>query len=279
MVNKKLVAAGVVMSMVASSLVGCGGSSEEGNVGDSAQIYFLNFKPEIADVYKSVAEDYEKETGVKVKVETAASGDYEQTLKSEMAKSEAPTIFQINGPVGYNNWKDYCANLKDTDLYSHLSDKSLAVTDGDGVYGIPYAVEGYGIIYNQEIMDKYITLANKKTNITSVDDINNFDILKEVVEDMQANKDELGIDGVFASTSMSSGNRWRWDTHLANLPFYYEFKDESEDDTQIIDTGLASDTVEFKYNDKYKNIFDLYLDNSCTEKGLLGNKSVDDSMS
>ena len=279
MVNKKLVAAGVVMSMVASSLVGCGGSSEEGNGGDSAQIYFLNFKPEIADVYKSVAEDYEKETGVKVKVETAASGDYEQTLKSEMAKSEAPTIFQINGPVGYNNWKDYCANLKDTDLYSHLSDKSLAVTDGDGVYGIPYAVEGYGIIYNQEIMDKYITLANKKTNITSVDDINNFDILKEVVEDMQANKDELGIDGVFASTSMSSGNRWRWDTHLANLPFYYEFKDESEDDTQIIDTGLASETVEFEYNDNYKNIFDLYLDNSCTEKGLLGNKSVDDSMS
>ena len=76
----------------------------------------------------------------------AADRDYEQTLKSEMAKSEAPTIFQINGPVGYNNWKDYCANLKDTDLYSHLSDKSLAVTDGDGVYGIPYAVEGYGII-------------------------------------------------------------------------------------------------------------------------------------
>ena len=279
MVNKKLVAAGVVMSIFASSLVGCGGSSEEGNGGNSTQIYFLNFKPEIADVYKSVAKDYEKETGVKVKVETAASGDYEQTLKSEMAKSEAPTIFQINGPVGYNNWKNYCLDLKDTDLYNHLSDKSLAVTDGDGVYGIPYAVEGYGIIYNQEIMDKYIALSNKKADITSVDDINNFDILREVVEDMQANKDKLGIDGVFASTSMSSGNRWRWDTHLANLPFYYEFKDESQDDASIIETGLASETVEFEYNDNYKNIFDLYLDNSCTEKGLLGNKSVDDSMS
>ena len=168
MVNKKLVAAGVVMSIFAGSLVGCGGSSEEGDGGKATQSYFLNFKPEIADVYKSVAKDYEKETGVKVKVETAASGDYEQTLKSEMAKSEAPTIFQINGPVGYNNWKNYCLDLKDTDLYSHLSDKSLAVTDGDGVYGIPYAVEGYGIIYNQEIMDKYIALSNKKADITSV---------------------------------------------------------------------------------------------------------------
>ena len=76
-------------------------------------------------MFISVAKDYEKETGVKVKVETAASGDYEQTLKSEMAKSEAPTIFQINGPVGYNNWKNYCLDLKDTDLYNHLSDKSL----------------------------------------------------------------------------------------------------------------------------------------------------------
>ncbi len=128
-------------------------------------------------------------------------------------------------------------------------------------------------------MDKYIALSNKKADITSVDDINNFDILREVVEDMQANKDKLGIDGVFASTSMASGNRWRWDTHLANLPFYYEFKDESQDDASIIETGLASETVEFEYNDNYKNIFDLYLDNSCTEKGLLGNKSVDDSMS
>ena len=81
---------------------------------------------------------------------------------------------QISFP---QSWKDYCLDLKDTDLYSHLSDKSLAVTDGDGVYGIPYAVEGYGIIYNQEIMDKYIALSNKKADITSVDDINNFDIL------------------------------------------------------------------------------------------------------
>ena len=71
-------------------------------------------------------------------------------MKSEIAKSTAPTLFQINGPRGYANWKDYCKDLKDTEIYSHLKDKSLAVTSGDGVYGIPYVVEGYGIIYNQE---------------------------------------------------------------------------------------------------------------------------------
>ena len=101
-----------------------------------------------------------------------------------------------------------------TDIYLI---KSLAVTSGDGVYGIPYAVEGYGIIYNDEIMQKYFALEGKATDVNSIDDINNFDKLKAVAEDMQANKDKLGIEGVFASTSMASGNAWRWETHLANL--------------------------------------------------------------
>lgn len=272
---KKLLALAITTVMISGMAVGCGGtsSSEE----SENEIYFLNFKPEIADVYASIAKDYEEETGVKVKVETAASGNYEQTLKSEMAKSDMPTIFQINGPVGYENWKDYCADLKDVDLYNNLLDKSLAVKEGDGVYGIPYTMEGYGIIYNDAIMQKYIELANKKTDIKSVDDIKSFAKLKEVAEDMQANKDALGIQGVFASTSMSSGNRWRWDTHLANIPLYYEFN-EKAGSKSVLNVGLEAKNIDFKYADKYKNIFDLYIDNSCSQRGILGSKSVDDSM-
>ena len=272
---KKLLALAITTVMISGMAVGCGGtsSSEE----SENEIYFLNFKPEIADVYASIAKDYEEETGVKVKVETAASGNYEQTLKSEMAKSDMPTIFQINGPVGYENWKDYCADLKDVDLYNNLLDKSLAVKEGDGVYGIPYTMEGYGIIYNDAIMQKYIELANKKTDIKSVDDIKSFAKLKEVAEDMQANKDALGIQGVFASTSMSSGNRWRWDTHLANIPLYYEFNEKAENKS-VLNVGLEAKNIDFKYADKYKNIFDLYIDNSCSQRGILGSKSVDDSM-
>lgn len=241
------------------------------------EIYFLNFKPEISEVYDKIAADYEAETGVKVKVYTAASGTYEQTLKSEIAKSDPPTIFQINGPVGYESWKDYCMDLKDTKLYSYLSDKSLAITSGDGVYGIPYVVEGYGIIYNNAIMEKYFALTDRATTVSSMDEVNNFETLKAVVEDMTAHKDELGIEGVFASTSLLAGEQWRWQTHLANLPFYYEFKENTDYDNTIL-AGLAADEVEFKYAQNYKNIFDLYVENSCTPKGLLGSKSVNDSM-
>ena len=205
----KLFAVLLTLILIGSTLTACGGgkktketanedestkteeNKDESSNGQSAnndekvdEIYYLNFKPEIAEVYNEIAADYEAETGIKVKVVTAASGTYDQTLKSEIAKSDPPTIFQMNGPVGYQSWKDYCLDLKDTDLYNFLSDKSLAVREGDGIYGIPYVVEGYGIIYNNAIMEKYFALENKATDVTSMDQINNFATLKAVVDEI-----------------------------------------------------------------------------------------------
>ena len=240
-------------------------------------VYFLNFKPEIADIYKEIAQKYEAEKGVKVKVVTAASNTYETTLKSEIAKSDAPTIFQINGPVGYQSWAKYCKDLRDTKLYDYLSDKDLAIKNSGGVFGIPYVVEGYGIIYNNAIMEKYFALKDKAVSITKAEEITNFKLLKEVVEDMTKHKQELGIDGVFASTSMSGGEQWRWTTHLLNMPIYYEMKDISDEST--ISTAYNAKTIDFKYADNFRNVFDLYINNSTTEKGLLSGKSVEDSMS
>lgn len=281
-------------AMVSSMLMGCG-SDSTGDAGKDAEtaktddakddakdaeeettasaeggkVYYLNFKPEIAEDWEALAASYTAQTGTEVKVVTAASGTYEQTLKSEVAKTDAPTLFQINGPIGYQSWKDYCLDLSDTDFYNWLTDKSLAITEGDGVYGIPYVVEGYGIIYNDSIMQKYFALADKAVDISSTSEIKNFETLKSVVEDMQSKKDALEIEGVFASTSFKAGEDWRWQTHLANLPIYYEFKDKGVSDAQSVD---------LTYAENYKNIFDLYINNSCTDKTALGTKSVEDSM-
>lgn len=240
---------------------------------ETLTIRYLNFKPESAAIYKELAKAYEEETGVRVIVDTAANNEYESTLTSKMSTDEAPTLFQINGPRGYANWKDYCADLSDTELYKHLTDKSMAVTSGGKVYGIPYVVEGYGIIYNAAITDKYFALKNRDTTFTSMDEINNFEKLSALVEDMQRHSKELGIDGVFASTSMKAGDDWRWQTHLANLPIYYEFKSNK--------TDLTSDEtkkISFEYAENFKNIFDLYLNNSVTDRKTVGTKTVTDSM-
>ena len=261
----------LICALSCASLAGCGEK-------DSAQVYFLNFKPESASVYEELAKKYEEEKGVKVKVVTAAANNYEQTLKSEIAKSSAPTIFQVNGPVGYEAWKSYCLDIKDSKLYDMLSDKSLAIKEDSGVYAIPYVVEGYGIIYNDAIMKKYFALPNKKTDLKSADEIDSFDKLKAVVEDMSKNLSALGIEGVFASTSLSSGEDWRWQTHLLNVPIYYEFADKNDENADLPLAVLDAGEIEYKYAENFENLFDLYINNSVTKPSLLGSKSVADSM-
>ena len=266
---KKIISVSLASVMTMGLIAGCGGNG--GSDSDEGQVYFLNFKPEVSEVWEQIAEEYTEETGVEVKVQTAASGTYEQQLKSEMAKKDAPTLFQINGQIGYETWKEYCADWSDTDIYSHLVMKDIAITDenGEGVYGLPYVVEGYGILYNDAIMQKYFALPDKAVDISSAEEIKNFDTLKAVVEDMTAKKDELGIEGVFGSTSLKSGEDWRWQTQTMNVPVYYEYKDDGVSD---------KDNLEFTYSDNFKNIFDLYINNSCTDPKMLGSKSVDDSM-
>ena len=269
---KKFLSVALATVLSVGMLAGCSNSNNSSGGSDSSEkgkVYYLSFKPEQEEQWKEIAKKYTDETGVEVKVVTAASGKYEQTLKSEITKSDAPTLFQINGPIGYQSWKDYCADLTDTELNKHLLNQDLAIKgDDDKVYGIPYVEEGYGIIYNQSIMDKYFKLDGAK--VKSMDEINSFAKLKEVAEDMQSKKDELGIKGVFASTSLTPGEDWRWQTHLANLPIYYEYKDNNVKD---------EDKISFKYSDNYKNIFDLYINNSTCEPKLLGSKTVTDSMS
>ena len=265
--KKKVLSVLLCVAMAVTGLVGCGGGSSQKD--DSVgSVYYMNFKPEVTDVWEEIAEVYTEETGVEVKVVTAAGGNYESTLKSEIVKSDAPTLFQINGPIGYQSWKDYCADLSDTEFYNALSDKELAITGEDGgVYGVPYTIEGYGIIYNLEIMNKYFAMDGAV--VTSIDEITSYETLKAVVEDMQAKKDALGIKGVFASTSLLPGEEWRWQTHLANLPVNAEYEANGVSDME---------EITFSYSENFKNIFDLYLNNSTTEPKMLGSKGVNDSM-
>ena len=267
---KKILSVLLVLLAMGTLFVGC-------SKDDTTSVYFLNFKPEVAEIYDNeVVPAFEAANpGYKLKVVTAASGTYEQTFNSEVAKSEPPVIFQVNGPVGLNNQKNSVADLTSTNFYKILGDKSMALKLDDKVAAIPYAVEGYGIIYNNAIMNKYFALDGAKAK--SMDDIKNFDTLKAVVEDMQAKKDALGIKGVFASTSMSAGNQWRWQTHTVNVPLYKEFLDADANASPLA-TGLTKDTIEFKYGKNMKNIMDLYTNNSLTAKTLLGGKTVDESM-
>ncbi|HIQ96561.1 MAG TPA: ABC transporter substrate-binding protein, partial [Candidatus Limivivens merdigallinarum] len=228
---RKATALALSAAMVATMVPVVGASASDEATG---KVYYLNFKPEQAEDWEELAAAYTEETGVPVDVQTAASGTYESTLKSEMAKDEAPTLFQVNGPVGLASWKDYCYDLKDTELYKNLKSDDFALISEDGaVQGIAYVIETYGIIYNKKLLNDYIAMDGAV--ISSPEEINSFEKLKEVADDIQAKKDDLGVLGAFTSAGMDSSSDWRFKTHLANLPIYYEYKDKGIDSTDAIE--------------------------------------------
>ena len=266
MKRKKVLSALLAMTMIAGLATGCGNdssssgssASSDGTQEAKGKVYYLNFKPEADEYWQDLAETYTEETGVPVTVLTAASGEYEKTLKSEMAKTDAPTLFQVNGPVGLASWKDYCYDLTGTDIANELSDESFALKDGDKTAGIAYVIENYGIIYNKSLLEKAGYTA---------DDITDFDSLKAVAEDITARKDELGF-SAFTSAGMDGSSDWRFKTHLANLPIYYEYKDEGINNT---------DAIKGTYLDNYRQIWDLYINNATCAPTEISTKTADDA--
>ena len=225
---------------------------------ETGSIYYLNFKPEVAEAWEALAAAYTAETGVPMTVITAASGTYEDTLKSEIAKTEAPTLFQVNGPVGLNTWKDYCYDMSGSAFYGELTSDAFALKDGDAVLGIAYLTETYGLITNTALLEKAgYTVA----------DITNFETLKAVAEDITARKDELGF-SAFTSAGMDSSSDWRFKTHLANMPIYYEYQAY----------GITStEAIKGTYLDNYKAIWDLYINNATCEPTALAAKTGSDA--
>ena len=263
---KKIISLLIVCAMAAALLVGCGSSApatndasgETASTGATGKVYYLNFKPEQDQQWQDLAAAYTAETGVPVTVVTAASGEYETTLMSEMAKSDAPTLFQVNGPVGLANWKDYCYDLTGTDLVSELTSDAYALKDGDATLGVGYVIESYGLIVNKDLLEQ--------AGYT-VEDINSFESLKKIAEDITARQDELGF-AAFTSAGMDSSSDWRYKTHLANLPIYFEYQ---------ADGITSTDAIKGTYLDNYKNIFDLYINNSTCDPTQLAGKTADDS--
>ncbi|HIT42313.1 MAG TPA: ABC transporter substrate-binding protein [Candidatus Caccovicinus merdipullorum] len=266
-------------AMTAGLAAGCGssssGDSSSGNAsgnggaetvsaaaeaGETAEgsVYYLNFKPEADEYWQELAKTYTEETGVPVTVLTAASGEYEKTLKSEMAKTDAPTLFQVNGPVGLASWKDYCYDLTGSDIAGELTNDSFALMDGDKMAGIAYVVENYGIIYNKALLEE--------AGYTAAD-ITNFESLKKVAEDITSRKEELGF-SAFTSAGMDGSSDWRFKTHLANIPIYYEYKDEGIDNT---------DAIKGTYLDNYRQIWDLYINNAVCAPTEISTKTADDA--
>ena len=238
---KKALSLLLIAILCVGLFAGCAG-------GEKGRVYWLNFKPESDEVLQEIAEMYTEETGVEVKVLTAASGTYNQTLLAEMDKAEAPTLFVIGNQNAVKEWKDYALNLKDSAIAKELNTDAYNMYDADGnLVSIGYCYECYGIIVNPTLIEK----AGYK-----MDDLKNFEGLKKVAEDIHKRAKELGFDA-FSASDMDDSSSWRFTGHMANLEYYYESRDAG---------GWKECPAEIKgtYMENFKNLYDLCINNSMT---------------
>ena len=237
-----LLAAALLLGMVSLA------SAEE-----TGKVYYLNFKPEADQAWQDLAKAYTEQTGVEVKVLTAASGTYSDTLTAEMEKKDAaPTLFQIGNAEGVVTWGDYALPLDGTDLINEMTTADFNLKNANGeTVAVGYCYEAYGIITNKELLEK----AGH-----SVDEIKDFASLKAVADDIHARAEELGFDA-FTSAGLDDSSSWRFSGHLTNMPLFYEFRDD----------GITEQpaTVKGSYLNAYKNIWDLYITDSAADPAKL----------
>ena len=246
---KKIFAIVLALALVLCMFAGC-------KADDKGSVYFLNFKPEADAAWQDLAALYTEQTGVEVKVVTAASGTYSDTLTAEMVKEEAPTLFQCGNLAGLETWKDYCLALDGTDFLNEMTTADFNLKGEDGkTYCAGYCYEAFGIIVNKALLAEAGY---------SIDDITDFASLKAVAEDITARSEELGF-AAFSSAGLDGSSSWRFSGHLANMPLYYE------------GVNAESATITGEYLDCYKNIWDLYINNSTCAPAELAAKTGDES--
>ena len=237
---KKLL--GILLALTMVFAMACTASAEGGSV------YWLNFKPELDTDAQALAAKYTEATGVPVKVITAASGSYNQTLNNEMGKSGAPTLFVIGNVDGIKEWGDFAMDLTGTPIAEERSTDAYTLYDEDGkMVSIGYCFECYGIVVNP---DNVVKAGH------SMDELINFEGLKAVAEDIHAKAETLGFDA-FASADMDPSSSWRFTGHLANLEYFYEKKADGW-------TGMPA-SLTGAYMENFKNLYDLMIKGSPAE--------------
>lgn len=210
MKSKKVLATILASTLACGVLTGCGGSSSTSSgAGSGKTVKVCQLKVEINDQLQSLAKKYEEETGVKVEINSVGGGaDYGATLKAEFQKGTEPDIFMIQGVGDYTVWQHKIDDLSDQSWVGNAVEGTLdTVTIDKKVYGMPAATEGYGLIYNKEILDKAGIDPEK---------INTFSALKQAFETLDSKKAELGLDNVVSYTTKET---WVTGNHTFNIPF------------------------------------------------------------
>lgn len=124
--------------------------SQTETTGSGEKITIFQSKVEIADQLEKVAADYSAANGVEVEVWGAAGDDYRNQLQARMASGEGPVIFSLGGGSELTQFRQYVTDLTSQPYVANIS-PGLALEEDGTVFGVPYGIEGYGLVVNKDL--------------------------------------------------------------------------------------------------------------------------------
>lgn len=236
------------------------GQKETASSGSDISISMFHNKVEIKDAIDTYAALYSNETmNVNISVETYGGGnDYYGALKTKAQADNLPDIFMVEGLGTYEIWKDYIADLSDQPW---VSDTDLGLTVQNKVFGFPVAIEGYGLAYNAEILEK--AGIDPKSLTTR-------DAYEVAFKILDTKKVELGINAPVSMAASVAGNMW-WVAGQHNLACYWG-GDLDFNDTSVIDAALKGEVDESRLIEYAKYVQLLF---NYSDQNILLNGSYD----
>lgn len=186
------------------------------------KIIIFQSKVEIIDQLEACAEEYTEQTGVEVEVWGTTGDDYLQQLKTKLSNNQGPTIFSLAPGSESVELKNYLAPLDDLSIVGNIASGMADNIDGKTV-GIPYTLEGFGVVYNNSLIDP--------TKVTDKDAFVN--MLKE--------QKEAGINGFTLSQES-----YFLIGHILNTPFALQADPEAYVNDLIAGNVKMQDTPEFQ---------------------------------
>lgn len=168
--------AAIALVLLLSLSLFAGGSSEK----TSNKIIIFQSKVEITDALEDAAADFTKETGIDVEIWETTGDDYRAQLRLRLAGDEVPTIFSVSKGAEADMFKGYLADISSGEVQQYISD-SMALTMNGTSVGVPYSVEGYGLVVNTDLLspEDYATQAGLFAEIASGKANNTFGLSQE----------------------------------------------------------------------------------------------------
>ena len=141
----------------AAVLSGCGDP-----YGGKTHIEIINYKQEATDYFDALEEEFNA-THDDIVLTIDSPNDASTILRTRFIREDYPDIIGIGGDINYSYYLD-AEILADVSDYPGLENikqsyldigEALEIVPTDGVYGVPYAANAAGILYNRDMFEEH----------------------------------------------------------------------------------------------------------------------------